>query len=349
MPLCAIRYIIMVEHNSSSIGITTTTSSSSQVRLGIYQGQSKIYDIQHNLSIVHNIIKLSQDEYQCDIILFPELYLHGYELHEHYESNVQSTALTQSSDEIRQIQQWAKQYTSAVCISYIELDSTTNNIYNSTLLIDYTGTIVTNYRKTHLWYKQERYQFSAGSQLSPVYTLQLNNNRSVRTSICICYDIEFPEVVRTIALQKCELLLVPTALTINDNFITPMILLRARAYENHIYIAYCNYIAQSDLSHLNNPHTQISPNNFIGCSGVIEPTGAEIVRAACSPSHQDILPNIIMPFDKTAQDKYSHTIHSIDNNELSQLLVCNLNPRYWAKQFEQVDYLNDRRPELYQL
>lgn len=75
--------------------------------------------------------------------------------------------------------------------------------YNSAALIDPTG-LRAVYRKLHLW-DREKLVFTPGSELPPVI-----DTRVGRLAVIICYDLEFPELTRTIALQGAQLLLVPT-------------------------------------------------------------------------------------------------------------------------------------------
>lgn len=56
----------------------------------------------------------------------------------------------------------------------------------------------------------------------------------------ICYDREFPESARLLMLQGAELILVPNACPMEVNRLSQ---LRARAFENMLAIATCNYPA----------------------------------------------------------------------------------------------------------
>jgi hypothetical protein len=57
--------------------------------------------------------------------------------------------------------------------------------------------------------------------------------------LAICYDVEFPEIVRAEAVAGVDLLVVPTALMSPYDHIATR-LVPARALENQIHIAYCN-------------------------------------------------------------------------------------------------------------
>ncbi len=60
----------------------------------------------------------------------------------------------------------------------------------------------------------------------------------VKVGAMICYDREFPESARILMLKGAELLLVPNACPMELNRLSQ---LRARAYENMMAIATCNY------------------------------------------------------------------------------------------------------------
>lgn len=62
----------------------------------------------------------------------------------------------------------------------------------------------------------------------------------VKVGAMICFDREFPESARILMLQGAELILVPNACPMEINRLSQ---LRARAYENMLAIATCNYPA----------------------------------------------------------------------------------------------------------
>ena len=60
----------------------------------------------------------------------------------------------------------------------------------------------------------------------------------VRVGAMICYDREFPESARILMLKGAELILVPNACPMEINRLSQ---LRARAFENMLAVATCNY------------------------------------------------------------------------------------------------------------
>ncbi|MGX1161937.1 putative amidohydrolase [Arthrobacter sp. SLBN-100] len=105
----------------------------------------------------------------------------------------------------------------------------------SATLLDAEGTSLLTYDKVHLFGADERAAFSPAAQPPAVV-----NFKGVPTSMVICYDVEFPEAVRAAAVAGAELLLVPTALGHGFDDV-PQVLLRARALESQVTIAYANH------------------------------------------------------------------------------------------------------------
>ena len=63
--------------------------------------------------------------------------------------------------------------------------------------------MVAVYRKTHLW-DRERLIFTPGDAVPPVLDTAFG-----RLGVLVCYDLEFPEMPRSLALRGAELLCVP--------------------------------------------------------------------------------------------------------------------------------------------
>ncbi len=105
----------------------------------------------------------------------------------------------------------------------------------SATLVDESGQELLSYGKVHLFGPDERSAFAPAAEPPGVVDFH-----GVKTSLVICYDIEFPESARAAALRGAELLLVPTALAGGFEAV-PKILVRARALENQMAVAYANH------------------------------------------------------------------------------------------------------------
>lgn len=87
-----------------------------------------------------------------------------------------------------------------------------------------------------------------------------------RIGLAICYEIRFPEVIRTLALEGAELVVLPAAWP-EAARILPDLFSRVRAAENFVYFLSSNRIDVDDGM------------AFMGNSHVIGPDGAEIFNA----------------------------------------------------------------------
>ncbi|WP_316015655.1 nitrilase-related carbon-nitrogen hydrolase [Roseobacter sp. HKCCA0434] len=132
---------------------------------------------------------------------------------------------------------------------------------NGAVLFDADGEIRTQYRKAHLYGDVDAAQFTQGDRLSEVFDFA-----GLRCALAICFDIEFPELARTLARRGAELLLVPTA---NMHPYTGVAtrLVPARAQENGLAIAYANYTGPDGTF------------DYCGLSCIVGPDGADLARA----------------------------------------------------------------------
>ncbi|WP_198668931.1 nitrilase family protein [Homoserinimonas sp. OAct 916] len=76
------------------------------------------------------------------------------------------------------------------------------NVYNAAVAVDASG-VLAKYRKAHLW-NFEKNKFTPGSETPPVVDTAVG-----RIGIAICYDLEFPEWMRLLALAGTQLLCSP--------------------------------------------------------------------------------------------------------------------------------------------
>jgi predicted amidohydrolase len=105
-------------------------------------------------------------------------------------------------------------------------------VYNTAVLIDRKGNLAGTYRKTHL----PREEWEAG--LTPGGEYPVFDTDFGRVGLMICWDVQFPEPARAMALQGAELILLPIW---GGN----EILARARAIENHVFLVSSTYDMRS--------------------------------------------------------------------------------------------------------
>ncbi|WP_437728035.1 nitrilase-related carbon-nitrogen hydrolase [Sorangium sp. So ce861] len=136
-------------------------------------------------------------------------------------------------------------------------------------LFDRAGARLATYRKTHLYGPDEAAVFTQGRGELPIAALH-----GFRIGLLICYDIEFPEAVRGVALAGADLVCAPTALP--EPFgVVARTLPPARALESQVFVAYANHCGQEGDTVL------------CGQSVVAAPDGS--VLAAAGAAGEDLL------------------------------------------------------------
>lgn len=183
--------------------------------------------IDENLAFVLETIKSSE----ADLVVFPELFLSGYRI-----TGLNALALGPEDARISALSAQCRKQRVALLLGYVELDG--EQLYDAFLAIDSDGTVLPSVRKSHL-FGPERQAFSAGDSIEPV-TLAGH-----RIGVINCFEIEFPEIARTLALKGAELLVVGSA-NMHPYSEDHRTATRARAIENRIPLAYVNLTGQND-------------------------------------------------------------------------------------------------------
>jgi predicted amidohydrolase len=135
----------------------------------------------------------------ADLIVLPELCTSGYVFHD--QAEVEASALTIDAPIIEHWRQALKD-TDAMLVAGIPLLES-DGISNAAIMLDADGVLAV-YRKVHLW-DEERRWFRAGSEPPPVV-----QTRQGRIAMMVCFDLEFPEMVRGVVLQGADVIAAPT-------------------------------------------------------------------------------------------------------------------------------------------
>lgn len=136
----------------------------------------------------------------AQIVVLPELATSGYVFADGDEAR--SLAITPQHDIFGQWAALAARGSAVVIGGFCE-PAPGGGVFNSAAVVDGTG-VVAVYRKLHLW-DTEKDIFTPGSQAPPVIDTAFG-----RIAVIICYDLEFPELTRSLALRGTDLLAVPT-------------------------------------------------------------------------------------------------------------------------------------------
>jgi predicted amidohydrolase len=170
----------------------TVTVASCQVAL-------VVGDVEANRQSLRSAIKRAVDA-GAQVVVVPELANTGYMF-----ANIDELRSVAESVEGPTVSEWvalASQHNLIIVGGFAEADGS-GEIYNSAVIVDPTG-VRACYRKAHLWNNEKADLFTPGAGVPPVVDTAVG-----RIGVMVCYDLEFPEWVRTAALEGAELLCCP--------------------------------------------------------------------------------------------------------------------------------------------
>ncbi|WP_457745430.1 N-carbamoylputrescine amidase [Sulfurimonas sp.] len=144
----------------------------------------------------------------ANIILLPELFEGLYFCKDMDEKYFSWAAALEGNKLIQEFSNLAKELRVVLLVSYFEVYE--NDYFNSLVVIDADGTVMQNYRKTHIpdgpGY-EEKFYFKSGDTGFKVY-----NTSYGKIGVGICWDQWFCETARILALKGAELIFYPTAI-----------------------------------------------------------------------------------------------------------------------------------------
>jgi len=233
----------------------------------------------------------------AQLLVFPELYLSGYivtpELAHRLAEPVDGPSL-------QRVATAARRHGLAIACPYPERAQVAGEerFYDAIALFGADGSLLRNYRKTHLWGPDEKLCWSPGythPEEGPAFTVQSLNGIGV--GLLNCYEAEFPELTRRLALLGAQLVLIPTAadtwarLSSGERTNRPYpdvsrTLIPAHAFENGCFVAYANRCGEERVD-----GTVMAA--YLGNSIICGPHGDVLVAARHEPTLllADCIPN----------------------------------------------------------
>ena len=108
----------------------------------------------------------------------------------------------------------------------------------NTSLVFHHGRLLHRYDKMHLFRPTGDHRYFVAGSRAPTFRIRLNRT-TIRAGVVICYDLRFPELIRSMALDGIQVLFVPARWPAvrDDAWRT---LLKARAIENQMFVVGCN-------------------------------------------------------------------------------------------------------------
>lgn len=195
----------------------------------------------------------------ADLVLLPELFVCGYNIGDLVEERAEAA----DGPVFQAISFLARQYGIAIHYGFAERED--GRLYNSALCVGPDGEVLGRHRKLVIPPGDEVSHFSAGQGC------RLFTYKGFSIATLICYDAEFAETVRHVAVAGAELVLVPTALGAQWGWVAHS-MMPTRAYENGVYLAYANSAGNE------------RGMAFLGGSVIAAPDGVEAARAEYGPT-----------------------------------------------------------------
>jgi predicted amidohydrolase len=228
------------------------------MRLAAFQMVARAGDVPANLAMIEAAAREAKGQ-GAELMVAPELATTGYGAGE----AIRALAEPPHGQQVSRIAALAAELGMALAAGFAERAG--GAVYNSAVLAE-PGGRCSVYRKCHLYGDYERALFAPGDARPRIVEVG-----HLKLGMLICYDVEFPEAVRHLALSGVDLVLVPTAQpdTPDAPFICEKIV-PVRAFENGIAIVYADHAGADERF------------AYAGRSCIALPDGTDAARAAPS-------------------------------------------------------------------
>jgi predicted amidohydrolase len=189
-------------------------------------------DLAGNVSLVTAAVQRALDD-RVDVLVLPELVTSGYVFRD--RSEAERVAVTVEDPLFARLAEALAGTTTVVVLGFAERDGA--RLHNSVAVVVADG-VRAVYRKTHLW-DRETLVFDPGEDAPP-----LVDTPHGRIGVLVCYDMEFPEMPRMLALAGADLIVVPTNWPVGAHperdRVAEVIAAQAAARTNGVFIACCD-------------------------------------------------------------------------------------------------------------
>lgn len=219
-------------------------------------------DINYNLEKIGFWLKTVVKEHGAELVVFPESITTGFAPGMPPEEFYDLLNYI-PGPETDQIGALARELKVHVILPIYEKGKEKNVIMNSSVLINDEGEIAGVYRKTHP-FPTER--ISGGGWTTPGKEAVVVDTKLGKIGMIICYDGDFPELSRVLAIRGAEIITRPSALL--RSFEIWDMTNKARAYDNHVYVVAVNSVGRD-----------AGDNYYFGNSMIISPIAQKLAQA----------------------------------------------------------------------
>jgi predicted amidohydrolase len=221
-------------------------------------------DVEANLRKIRDFSAQAR-EGGAELVVFPEVADTGYSM-----PIIAASATPWTTGAVPELRKIAKDLSIAIIGGVSEREG--DAIYNSQVFIGANGNVVGSYRKTHLFTGTpmgEDECFLPGNELKSFPF------GGLRLGLSVCYDLRFPEIFRTLAIeQKANVFILSSAWPFPriEHFRT---LVSARAIENQSYMISSNRVGTDEGV------------TCCGSSAIVDPYG--VILASASTDREEVI------------------------------------------------------------
>ena len=396
-----------------------------RMRVAVCQLHSRAGDVDGNIATVEALLAEAAAE-SADLVVVPETFLHGYHIGAErlraLALEAPTTGELPEASALGRLSQIVRKHGVALLVGFAEAEGGGDVVYNSVALFDTDGSLVSRYRKCHLWGAYERCAFASGPGSSFKSTSAAASSASHEAAsmtlaagtaaptagaprglpapsnafqpvtlarfpdlplgLLICFDMEFPETARLLAIGGARIIIAVMASGEPDAF-TARLMVPVRAAENSCSVVFCNFPSSAPPDQRAGPSTAASDVTtatasnpaatvggpisvaYSGGSAVAMPDGkfaAALPSFVCSASlDRPVQPQrsgcsdvrVECPgLDAGATERMQHALERrgiLSTSCDERILVVDINPlanRYAAAR-QRNPYLVERRPGIY--
>lgn len=210
-----------------------------------WQFEPRPGDVEANLTAFEKALTKTGD---VDLFVAPEMFPTGW----YFDDPKWATEA--GSDLERRIGEAARDHSTWVATSLHRRDGKVRR--NTFTLWDDRGRVVRRQDKVHLWADE-------ADHLAPGADVGTSDAPFARLGGMVCYDIEFPELARALALKGAEVLVLPAAFFTEQTW---DLMTRTRALENGCFLVGANAVGGA------------GPKPQCGSARIVDPSGTVVAR-----------------------------------------------------------------------
>ena len=204
------------------------------MKIKVLQFKPILGEVERNIKTVKEMMFNAVAE-SPDVIVLPELWSTGF-----YPEPIENFADKNGQNTCELLSAISKKYKINIVggTTIVENDG---QFYNRCFVFNRYGENIATYDKIHLFSMSgEDKVFTRGKNI-PIFEID-----GIKSSVAVCYDVRFPELIRKAALNDISILFLPAAWPLK-RLSHWQILTRARAIENQIFIVAVNTAGHSAI------------------------------------------------------------------------------------------------------